>query len=98
MRRLLATLVTTGVFVHAIWSGSALAQTAADFEALQQELRPVQERPQRLQQAERADPGPQQPLAPHPPPLAVPLPAQAPPAAGPRPATGRAPAWRGAPA
>src|SRR2546425_837932 len=85
MRRLLATLVTTGVFVHAIWSGSALAQTAADFEALKQELRRMQDRLQRLEQAEPVDRAPQQRLAPSPSPVAVPLAAQAPPAVGPRP-------------
>src|SRR5213592_1649444 len=85
MRRLLATLVTTGVFVHAIWSGSALAQTAADFEALKQELRRMQDRLQRLEQAEPVDRAPQPRLAPSPLPVAVPLAAQAPPAVGPRP-------------
>src|SRR5256712_7155767 len=85
MRRLLATLVTTGVFVHAIWIGSALAQTASDFEALKQELRRMQERLQRLEQAEPGDRAPQQRLAPSPSPVAVPLAAQAPPAVGPRP-------------
>src|SRR2546422_2183973 len=85
MRRRLATLVTTGVFVHAIWSGSALAQTAADFEALKQELRRMQDRLQRLEQAEPVDRAPQQRLAPSPSPVAVPLAAQAPPAVGPRP-------------
>src|SRR5881296_2388130 len=85
MRRLLATLVTTGVFVHAIWSGSALAQTAADFEALKQELRRMQDRLQRLEQAEPVERAPQPRLAPSPSPVAVPLAAQAPPAVGPRP-------------
>src|SRR5881296_3505226 len=85
MRRLLATLVTTGVFVHAIWSGSALAQTAADFEALKQELRQMQDRLQRLEQAEPVERAPQPRLAPSPSPVAVPLAAQAPPAVGPRP-------------
>src|SRR5437667_2329845 len=85
MRRLLATLVTTGVFVHAIWSGSALAQTAADFEALKQELRRMQDRLQRLEQAEPVDRAPQPRLAPSPLPVAVPLAAPAPPAVGPRP-------------
>src|SRR5438876_2378898 len=85
MRRLLATLVTTGVFVHAIWSGSALAQTAADFEALKQELRRMQDRLQRLEQAEPVDRAPQPRLAPSPSPVAVPLAAQAPPALAPRP-------------
>src|SRR3989441_1837882 len=85
MRRLLATLVTTGVFVHAIWIGSAFAQTASDFEALKQELRRMQERLQRLEQAEPGDRALQQRLAPSPSPVAVPLAAQAPPAVGPRP-------------
>src|SRR5213593_1435377 len=85
MRRLLATLVMTGVFVHAIWIGSALAQTAADFEALKQELRRMQDRLQRLEQAEPVDRAPQPRLAPSPSPVAVPLAAQAPPAVGPRP-------------
>ena len=51
MRRLLATLITTGVFVHALWSGSAFAQTAepAEVEALKQELRRMQDRLQRLE-------------------------------------------------
>src|SRR5256712_2136405 len=85
MRRLLATLVTTGVFVHAIWIGSAFAQTASDFEALKQELRRMQERLQRLEQAEPVDRAPEPRLAPSPSPVAVPLAAQAPPAVGPRP-------------
>src|SRR3989441_2316754 len=85
MRRLLATLVMTGVFVHAIWSGSAFAQTASDFEALKQELRRMQDRLQRLEQAEPADRALQPRLAPSPSPVAVPLAAQAPPAVGPRP-------------
>src|SRR2546422_254055 len=66
MRRLLATLVMTGVFVHAIWSGSAFAQTASDFEALKQELRRMQDRLQRLEQAEPADRALQPRLAPSP--------------------------------
>src|SRR2546427_12035357 len=98
MRRLLATLVTTGVFVHAIWSGSALAQTAADFEALKQELRRMQDRLQRLEQAEPVDRAPQQRLAPSPSPVAVPLAAQAPPAGGPRPGGRGDPAAREPPA
>src|SRR5213595_3888042 len=51
MRRLLATLITTGVFVLALWSGSAFAQTAAptEVEALKQELRRMQDRLQRLE-------------------------------------------------
>src|SRR2546428_7029611 len=85
MRRLLATLVTTGVFVHAIWIGSAFAQTASDFEALKQELRRMQERLQRLEQAGPGDRALQPRLAPSPSPVAVPLASQAPPAVGPRP-------------
>jgi hypothetical protein len=100
MRRLLATLVTTGVFVHALWSGSAFAQAAgpSEIDALKQELRRMQERLQRLEQAPQGD-GAQQPrpaqspspvavpvAAPLPPlPPALPLSAQAPPAVAPRP-------------
>src|SRR5256712_2492781 len=85
MRRLLATLVMTGVFVRAIWSGSAFAQTASDFEALKRELRRMQDRLQGLGRAEPADRALQPRLAPSPSPVAVPLAAQAPPAVGPRP-------------
>src|SRR2546428_3881738 len=85
MRRLLATLVTTGVFVHAIWIGSAFAQTASDFEALKRELRRMQDRLQGLGRAEPADRALQPRLAPSPSPVAVPLAGQAPPAVGPRP-------------
>src|SRR2546430_17524313 len=91
MRRLLATLVTTGVFVHAIWIGSAFAQTASDFEALKQEVRRMQERLQRLEQAEPGDRAPQPRLAPSPSPGAVPLAAQAPPDPGPPPRAGEVP-------
>src|SRR2546426_12103446 len=89
MRRLLATLVTTGVFVHAIWIGSALAQTAADFEALKQELRRMQDRLQRLEQAEPVDRAPQQRLAPAPRPWPSPPPPRRPRPWGPRPADPR---------
>src|SRR2546428_9254081 len=85
MRRLLATLVTTGVFVHAIWIGSAFAQTASDFEALKQELRRMQERLQRLEQAEPGGRALPPRLGPSPSPLAVPLASPAPPALGPPP-------------
>src|SRR2546429_3607282 len=85
MRRLLATLVMTGVFVHAIWSGSAFAQTASDFEALKQEIRRMQDRLQRLEQAEPGDRAQKPRPATSPLPAAVPLAAQAPPAVAPRP-------------
>jgi hypothetical protein len=100
MRRLLAALVTTGVFVHALWSGSAFAQAAgpSEIEALKQELRRMQERLQRLEQVERRDGAQQQrpvpspspaalPVADSSPPLSVvfPLAAQAPPTVTPRP-------------
>src|SRR5437899_11275796 len=85
MRRLLATLVTTGVFVHAIWIGSAFAQTASDFEGLKPVLRRLQEGRQRPEQAEPGDRALQPRLAPGPSPVAVPLASQAPPAVGPRP-------------
>src|SRR5947199_2960643 len=76
MRRLLVTLVTTGVFVQTVWCGSAFAQAAgpSEIEALKQELRRLQERLQRLEQSFSP------PL-----PVAPPLAAQAPPALAPRP-------------
>ena len=76
MRRLLVTLVTTGVFVQTVWCGSAFAQAAgpSEIEALKQELRRLQERLQRLEQSSSP------PL-----PVAPPLAAQAPPAVAQRP-------------
>src|SRR5437773_4567243 len=81
MRRLLAALVTTGVFVHALWSGSAFAQAAgpSEIEALKQELRRMQERLQRLEQAQRGDGAQPQRPAPSPSPAAVPVAASSPP-------------------
>ena len=93
MRRLLATLITTGVFVHALWSGSAFAQgaTPTEVEALKQELRRMQDRLQRLEQSQQGnqaqgrDQAQGQSPAPGPPPAVLPLASQAPPAAAPRP-------------
>ena len=81
MRRLLAALVTTGVFVHALWSGSAFAQAAgpSEIEALKQELRRMQERLQRLEQAQRGDGAQPQRPAPSPSPAAVPVADSSPP-------------------
>ena len=99
MRRLLATLITTSVFVHALWSGSAFAQAAppTEVEALKQELRRMQDRLQRLEQSQQGnqaqgrdqvqehDQVQGQSPAPGPPPAVLPLAAQAPPTVAPRP-------------
>jgi putative OmpL-like beta-barrel porin-2 len=81
MRRLLATLMTTGVFVHTLWSGSAFAQAAAptEVEALKQELRRMQDRLQRLEQSQQGNQAQQQRQAPGPPPEAVPVASPSPP-------------------
>src|SRR5256886_9230467 len=82
MRRLLVTLVTTGIFVHTVWCSSAFAQAAglSEIEALRQEFRRLQDRLQRLEQAAPGDQA--QPERPVP---SSPAEAQAPPAVAQRP-------------